>query len=133
MRRCYFGLRVRRSRTRRSKGWKWRAKPSTPPYSKVLSLVSQACTRKEGRVFSRILPVIRKEFIHIIRDPRTLAVMFIAPLMQLILFGYAATSDVRNVPMAVLDQDRTPQSRHLITAFIESGQFTIARVVGSEQ
>ena len=66
---------------------------------------------------SRIWPVIRKEFIHILRDPRTLAVMFIAPLMQLILFGYAATSDVRNVPMAVLDQDRTPQSRHLVTAF----------------
>jgi ABC-2 type transport system permease protein len=84
-------------------------------------------------VFARILPVIRKEFIHIIRDPRTLAVMFIAPLMQLILFGYAATSDVRNVPMAVFDQDRTPQSRHLITAFVESGQFTIARHVGSEQ
>ncbi len=82
---------------------------------------------------SRIWPVIRKEFIHIIRDPRTLGVMFIAPLMQLILFGYAATSDVRNVPMAVLDQDRTPQSRHLVTAFVESGQFTIASSVGSEQ
>jgi ABC-2 type transport system permease protein len=83
-------------------------------------------------VFSRILPVIRKEFIHIIRDPRTLAVMFIAPLMQLILFGYAATSDVRNVPMAVFDQDRTPQSRHLVASFVESGQFTVARMVGGE-
>lgn len=83
-------------------------------------------------MFARILPVIRKEFIHIIRDPRTLGVMFIAPLMQLILFGYAATSDVRNVPMAVFDQDRTPQSRHLVTAFVESGQFSIARHVGSE-
>ena len=83
-------------------------------------------------MFSRILPVIRKEFIHIVRDPRTLAVMFIAPLMQLILFGYAATSDVRNVPMAVFDQDRTPQSRHLVTSFVESGQFTVARLVGSE-
>jgi ABC-2 type transport system permease protein len=84
-------------------------------------------------VFARILPVIRKEFIHIIRDPRTLAVMFIAPLMQLVLFGYAATSDVRNVPMAVFDQDRTPQSRHLVTSFVQSGQFTIAQYVGSEQ
>jgi ABC-2 type transport system permease protein len=84
-------------------------------------------------MFSRILPVIRKEFIHIIRDPRTLGVMFIAPLMQLILFGYAATSDVRNVPMALFDQDRTPQSRHLTAAFVESGQFTIARSVASEQ
>ena len=82
---------------------------------------------------TRILPVIRKEFIHIIRDPRTLGVMFVTPLIQLILFGYAATSDVRNIPLAVFDQDRTPQSRHLLTAFVESGQFTIARSVGSEQ
>jgi ABC-2 type transport system permease protein len=54
-------------------------------------------------MLGRILPVIRKEFIHIFRDPRTLAVMFVAPLMQLILLGYAATTDVRNVPLAVLD------------------------------
>src|SRR5689334_4192615 len=84
-------------------------------------------------MLSRIAPIIRKEFIHIIRDPRTLAVMFITPLMQLILFGYAATSDVRNVPLAVFDQDRTPQSRHLVSAFVESGQFMVARGVGSEQ
>ena len=53
-------------------------------------------------MLARILPVIRKEFIHIIRDPRTLAVMFIAPLVQLVLFGYAATSDVRNVPIRIV-------------------------------
>src|ERR687884_142650 len=81
---------------------------------------------------SRLWPIIRKEFIHIIRDPRTLGVMFFTPLMQLILFGYAATSDVRNVPMAVFDQDRTPQSRHLVTSFVESGQFTVEQMVGSE-
>jgi ABC-2 type transport system permease protein len=77
--------------------------------------------------------VIRKEFIHIIRDPRTLAVMFVAPLMQLILLGYAATTDVRNVPLAVFDQDRSPQSRRLVEAFVESGQFAVARYVGSER
>jgi ABC-2 type transport system permease protein len=81
---------------------------------------------------SRLLPIMRKEFIHIIRDPRTLAVMFITPLLQLILFGYAATSDVRDIPIAVLDQDRTPQSRHLVEAFVQSGQFTIATDVASE-
>jgi len=82
---------------------------------------------------SRLLPIIRKEFIHIIRDPRTLAVMFITPLIQLILFGYAATSDVRNVPLAIFDQDRTPQSRHLVEAFVVSGQFSVARMVASEK
>jgi ABC-2 type transport system permease protein len=80
---------------------------------------------------TRIWPIIRKEFIHIIRDPRTLAVMFVAPLMQLILLGYAATTDVRNIPLAIYDQDRSAQSRQLISAFIESGQFTIAALADS--
>jgi ABC-2 type transport system permease protein len=82
---------------------------------------------------SRLLPIIRKEFIHIIRDPRTLVVMFVMPLMQLILFGYAATSDVRNIPLAVYDQSRTAQSRHLAEAFVESGQFAVAHLASSEQ
>ena len=82
---------------------------------------------------SRIWPIIRKEFIHIIRDPRTLAVMFFTPLLQLVLFGYAATSDVRNIPIAVYDQDRTPQSRHLIDAFVQSGQFSVAHIADSEE
>ncbi len=82
---------------------------------------------------SRLLPIMRKEFIHIIRDPRTLVVMFLTPLIQLILFGYAATSDVRNISMAVYDQSRTPQSRHLVEAFVQSGQFSVARTVASDQ
>src|SRR6266540_3077242 len=82
---------------------------------------------------SRLLPIMRKEFIHITRDPRTLVVMFLTPLIQLILFGYAATSDVRNISMAVYDQSRTPQSRHLVEAFVQSGQFSVARTVASDQ
>jgi ABC-2 type transport system permease protein len=80
-----------------------------------------------------LLPIIRKEFIHIIRDPRTLGVMFMMPLLQLILLGYAATSDVRNVPLAVYDQSHTPQSRQLIEAFVASGQFSVDRLATSEQ
>ncbi|MBX0329315.1 ABC transporter permease [Oscillochloris sp. ZM17-4] len=82
---------------------------------------------------SHLLPIIRKEFIHIIRDPRTLAVMFVMPLMQLILLGYAASSDVRNVPLAVYDQSRTPQSRALVEAFVASGQFAVTQAATSEQ
>jgi ABC-2 type transport system permease protein len=81
---------------------------------------------------SRLLPIMRKEFIHIIRDPRTLVAMFVMPLMQLILLGYAATSDVRNIPLAVFDQDRSPQSRHLVESFVQSGQFSVARLASSE-
>jgi ABC-2 type transport system permease protein len=83
-------------------------------------------------MFGRIIPVIRKEFIHIFRDPRTLAVMFVTPLMQLILLGYAATTDVRNVPLAVYDQDRSGASRALVEAFVASGQFAVVRYVPSE-
>ena len=66
------------------------------------------------------------------RDPRTLGVMFIAPLLQLILLGYAAATNVRNVPLAVFDQDHSARSRQLITAFVESGQFAVARYVASQ-
>ena len=45
-------------------------------------------------MLTRTLSIMRKEFLHIIRDPRTLAVMFLIPVMQLILLGYAATTDV---------------------------------------
>jgi ABC-2 type transport system permease protein len=82
---------------------------------------------------ARIWPIIRKEFIHIFRDPRTLAVMFVQPLLQLILLGYAATTDVRNVALAVYDQNRTPESRQLIDAFVSSGQFHVMRYVGGQR
>ncbi len=84
-------------------------------------------------MLSRVAPIMRKEFIHIFRDPRTLAVMFVAPLMQLILLGYATATDVRDVPLAVYDQDRSRESRELVDAFVQSGQFAVARYVGSEQ
>jgi ABC-2 type transport system permease protein len=82
---------------------------------------------------NRILPIIRKEFIHILRDRRALMIAFLTPVVQMIILGYAATTDVRNVPLAVLDQDRTRQSRALIDAFVQSGQFTVYSYVTSER
>jgi ABC-2 type transport system permease protein len=84
-------------------------------------------------VMNRILPIIRKEFIHVLRDRRALMIAFLTPVIQMIILGYAATTDVRNVPLAVLDQDRTRQSRALIDAFVQSGQFTVYRYVMSER
>ena len=83
-------------------------------------------------MLARILAVMHKEFIHIVRDPRTLGMMFVTPLIQLFLLGYAATTDVRNIPLAVFDQSRSPQSRQLIDAFVTSGQFAVAQEVKSE-
>ncbi len=81
---------------------------------------------------SRLLSIIRKEFLQIWRDPRTLAIVLFIPIMQLFLLGYAATSDVRNVPLAVWDQNRTPASRALLEAFRAADYFRIAYEVGSE-
>ncbi len=73
----------------------------------------------------RVLSITRKEFLHIVRDRRTLAVMFLIPVIQLLLLGYAATTDVKHLRTAVLDQDRTARSRALVEAYRVSGYFDI--------
>ncbi len=81
---------------------------------------------------SRLLSIIRKEFIQIRRDPRTLALALGIPVMQLFLLGYAATNDVRNVPLAVYDQDHGPAARTLLDAFRAADYFRVAYDVDSE-
>jgi ABC-2 type transport system permease protein len=66
-----------------------------------------------------------KELLELRQDPRLFGVIFIAPIVQLTFLGYAATTDVKNVPIVVVDQDQTPQSRELISRFDASPYFTI--------
>ena len=80
----------------------------------------------------RLLALIRKEFIQIWRDPRSLLITFIMPLVQLFLMGYAATSDVRNVPLVVLDRDRTAASRDLLAAYRAADYFRMDYDVDTE-
>ncbi len=82
---------------------------------------------------SRLISIIRKEFIQIFRDPRTLALILVMPIIQLFLLGYAATTDIRNVPIAVWDQSHSPQSRALLATFNAADYFTFAYEVQSEQ
>jgi len=72
---------------------------------------------------TRLFSLIRKEFIQIIRDPRTLMLTFLMPVMQLLLLGYAATNDVRNVALAVYDQDKSASSRALLEAYRAADYF----------
>ena len=74
---------------------------------------------------TRLFSLIRKEFIQIVRDPRTLALTFVMPIMQLLLLGYAATNDVRNVSLAVFDQDKSASSRALLDAYRAADYFTL--------
>lgn len=72
---------------------------------------------------SRIAAVMEKESKEILRDPITLAVALLMPLVMLFLFGYAISLDLNDVRLGVLDQDCTPTSRQLIDRFVESGYF----------
>jgi ABC-2 type transport system permease protein len=81
---------------------------------------------------SRLLALMRKEFTQILRDPRTLALAILMPIIQLFLLGYAATSEVRNFPLAVLDRDRSPASRALLDAYRAADYFNLAYDVDSE-
>jgi ABC-2 type transport system permease protein len=81
---------------------------------------------------SRLTSIIRKEFIQIFRDMRTLVMILIIPIMQLFLLGYSATSDVRNIPLAVLDQSRSHESRALLDSYKAADYFRIAYMVTSE-
>jgi ABC-2 type transport system permease protein len=81
----------------------------------------------------RTLSVVRKEFLHILRDPRTLFVMFMMPIIQLVLLGYAATTDIEHLRTAVADGDRTAASRELIDAYRASNYFDIIRYIDTER
>ena len=73
----------------------------------------------------RIGAVVRKEFIHVGRDPRLLAVVLVMPIIQLLLFAYAISFDVRNLPTVVVDLDRTPDSTAYLRAYEASGLFQV--------
>ncbi len=72
-----------------------------------------------------ILNIIIKEFLQLKRDPRLLGIIFISPVLQLILLGYAANLDINNINTVVFDQDKTVTSRNFIEKFQSSGYFSI--------
>jgi ABC-2 type transport system permease protein len=73
----------------------------------------------------RLLAVARKEVLQLRRDRRSLVLAFLLPVLLLILFGYAITWDVDDIPLAVLDQDGSARSREFVDAFQASGYFSI--------
>lgn len=78
-------------------------------------------------MIARFWPMFRKEFIQMRRDRLTLGIMIGIPVVQLLLFGFAIQTDVRNLPTVVVDESRTLESRDLIAAFENTGNFRIVR------
>jgi len=79
----------------------------------------------------RILAILKKEILQVKRDRLTLAMVFMLPLVQLLLFGFAIQTEVRHIPTAVFDQSLSPESRDLLDAFSASGYFDITATAGS--
>jgi ABC-2 type transport system permease protein len=77
--------------------------------------------------------ILYKEFLVVLRDPLTLFFMFVPPLIQLIAFGFALDTDVRNISLVVLDEDRTVDSREIVERFVNSGTFQIKGSVASPE
>lgn len=75
----------------------------------------------------QLLTFVRKEFYHVLRDKRTLLILFGMPIVQVLLFGYALSTEVKNTHIAVLDEDRSPASTELITKIGTNQYFDIGK------
>ena len=82
-------------------------------------------------MLERIKQMVIKEFIQIFRDKRMKAIVFVIPLIQTMVFGYAVTTDVNNIPTAFYDLDRSSESRALARRLEASGYFRITNTPGS--
>jgi ABC-2 type transport system permease protein len=81
----------------------------------------------------RTKAILVKEFKQIFRDPRMKTVIFITPLIQIFLFGYAANKDINYVPTAILDRDNTVESRELLRQFTYSKYFIPEHYISTEK
>ena len=80
----------------------------------------------------RFRAMIKKEILHMVRDPRTLIMILIMPVLQLLLLGYANNTDIKNVPTVIFDQSNSQASRSLLNAFRVTGYFSFDYVASTD-
>jgi ABC-2 type transport system permease protein len=84
-------------------------------------------------MFERLKAMLIKEFIQVLRDKRTRFVIFVIPVFQVVVFGYAVNTDVRNSRMAILDRDNSSESREIVERFTRSGYFQTVERIADER
>lgn len=84
------------------------------------------------RLFYGLVPIARKEAVHIVRDPGTLFFALLIPMLQLFLFGFAIDTNIRQIPTVVYDESQTQQSRQLLQRFAASDVFALRETVQSQ-
>ncbi len=80
----------------------------------------------------RLLAFIRKEFLHIFRDPRTMIILFGMPVAQLLIFGFVISNEIRDAKIAILDKSNDQQSREIVHRLLSSGYFRIGAELETE-
>lgn len=99
-----------------------------------LSVVSRAQrTRARPRSTDGLLAILIKEFFHIRRQPSTLFFMFVVPVMQTIIFGYALDTEIENIPTVVYDLDGRRHARELVESFVNTRTFAVTERVQDEE
>jgi ABC-2 type transport system permease protein len=78
-------------------------------------------------MFGRLKQMLIKELIQVVRDKRTRLILIVPPILQMLVFGYAANFDIRNVSTAIVDLDHSQQSRELVSRFTSSPYFNVER------
>ncbi len=86
-----------------------------------------------GHFLVRVGAIAAKEVLHIRRDPRTLYMALVMPVVMLLLFGFGVSFDMDRIPLAVADRDGTRASRELVDAFLAPGEFALAGRVAPEE
>jgi ABC-2 type transport system permease protein len=84
-------------------------------------------------LFRGLIPICRKEYLHIVRDPGTLFFALLIPMLQLFLFGFAVDTNIRQIPTVVLDESHTQESRRLLESFASSDVFQLKSYVSSKE
>ena len=81
----------------------------------------------------RVIHLVKKELLELRQDPRLFGIVIMAPIIQLTVLGYAATTDVKDVPLVVVDADRSSESRKLIARFQASDNFKLVGLLSSTE
>jgi len=84
-------------------------------------------------MLARLKQMLIKEFIQVFRDKRTRVILIVPPIVQMLIFGYAATFEIRHVPTVVLDLDHSQESRELVSRYTSSPYFDVQRQLTSSQ
>lgn len=106
--------------------------PTDKAEAEIQSEVRPEFRQRRGNPFSGMIPVLRKETIHILRDPGALFFTVVLPMMQMFMIGFAINTNVRDIPTVVYDAAQTQESRRLLNRFVNSDDFKIVAHVDSE-